>query len=107
MLPIIHKKLRQDKIKSGKCPDILQVYYQKDRKQIFTGLSIEPDMWDEEKQEANKLHKDRDFFNRMLKNKLEATEKEYFKQSAILGKVDIHEKQKQSRQNFYDYAILY
>jgi integrase/recombinase XerD len=107
LLPVIHKKLRKDKLKGGKCPVILQIYYNGQRKQIFTGLTIEEENWDEEKQQAKSKFRDVDHFNRMLKNKLEATEKEYYKQSALTGEVDIHTKTKQSRQNFYDYAYSY
>ena len=107
MQPILHKKLRLDKIKNGKCPVVIQIYFNKQRKQIFSGLSIEPALWDAEKQQSTSKHHDHLFFNRMLKNKVEALEKEYFRQELTDGAININTTTRQSKKSFFDYSQAY
>lgn len=107
MLPIIHKKLRKDKEKQGKHPVILQVYFNGQRKQIFTGLHIDAKFWDEELQQATRKLPEHDWFNRALKNKYAEVENDYLKQSVINGSVSIERTIKQSRKNFTDYATAF
>jgi integrase/recombinase XerD len=107
MLPIIHKKIRKDKEKNGKCPVILQVYYNNQRKQVFTGVLVEPQFWDEKRQSVVQKCANADLYNRVIKNKYEEIEKEYFKQSLSTGSIDLNIERKESKVNFYTYGIAF
>lgn len=104
MLPVILKRLRKDKIKDGKCPIILQVYINKQRRQIFTGLNIQPEYWDETVGLITKKYKDHDYFNRLLKQEYEKIESSYLREQLETGTINIKLRQKVSRQNYFDYA---
>jgi site-specific recombinase XerD len=102
MLPTIHVKLRKDKVRDNKFAIVLQVYYEKKQKQIFTGLYIEEKFFDN-----GKIHSsapNHAWYRQMIKNKVNETEASFLKQSIEKGTIELTPQKKQTRVNFFEYA---
>jgi site-specific recombinase XerD len=102
MLPTIHIKLRKDKERDGKKAIILQVYYNKKQKQIFTGLYIEEKHFENGKILATAPNAS--WYRQMIKNKVTELEASYLKQSVEKGSIELIQKQSPARSNFFQYA---
>jgi site-specific recombinase XerD len=102
MLPTIHVKLRKDKVRDGKTAIVLQVYYNKKQRQVFTGLFIEEKYFDNGK--ISTATTNCAWYRQMIKNKITELEASYLKQSVEKGNIELVQKQKPARTNFFEYA---
>jgi site-specific recombinase XerD len=103
MLPAIHVKLRKDKPKDDKFPIIIQVYFNKKQKQIFTGLYVEEKHFKDG--EVLKTYLQHTFYNQVIKKKIAELEAGYLKQLLSNDAITLAtEPKKQTRTNFFEYA---
>lgn len=105
MIPVVHVKLRKDKVKNKKTAIVLQLYWNKQQKQVFTGLYIEDKYFDNGKIVK---HPNAAWYNQAIKRKTDELEKHFLDQYVAKGEVNINAKgSKVSRMSFYNYGLKY
>ena len=103
MQPIINTILRKDKQKDGKCAIVLQVYLHGSRRQVFTGLYVKEEDFDNGvvKNITNRVH-----YNNLIASKRNDLEREYLTQ-AVGGSVSLTQVVKKEKRFFpYAYDML-
>lgn len=96
-MPHVHIKLRTDKVRDGKHPIILQVYFNKKQKQVFTGLWVEPNQF---KNGEIIKHPNKSLYNGIISKKKHELE-------AMFLSGETPESKTASRKSFYDFGVKF